>query len=100
MSESPVGLIERFYAAINESVARGQDVDEIVARIADWVDPQLEYVNPPDAIEGGTRRGLEGLATVARNSREAGIHRWEPRDAETEGDRVACRVRVHMMGAS
>ena len=29
-----------------------------VARVADWVDPQLGYVNPPDAIEGGTRHGL------------------------------------------
>jgi ketosteroid isomerase-like protein len=100
MSESPVGLIERFYAAINEGVARGESVDEIVARVADWVDPQLEFVNPADAIEGGTRHGLDGLVVVAKNSREAGIHRWEVRDVTAEGDSVACRMRVHMVGAS
>ncbi len=100
MSESPVGLIERFFAAINDGVERGEDVDEIVARVADWVDPQLEYVNPPQAIEGGTRHGLDGLATVAKNSREAGIHRWEARDVAAEGDSVACRVRLYMVGAS
>jgi len=100
MSESPVGVIERFYAAINEGVARGDEVDVIVARVADWVDPQLEYVNPPDAIEGGTRHGLEGLATVAKNSCEAGIHRWEACDVTAEGDSVACRMRVYMVGAS
>ena len=100
MSESPVGAIEQFFAAINEGVARGDDVDEIVARLADWVDPQLEYVNPPDAIEGGTRHGLDGLATVAKNSREAGIHRWEAREVTAEGDGVACRIRLYMSGAS
>jgi ketosteroid isomerase-like protein len=100
MSESPVGLIERFFAAINEGVARGEDVDEIVARVADWVDPQLEYVNPSDAIEGGTRHGLDGLAAVAKNSREAGIHRWEASDLTAEGDSVACRVRLYMVGTS
>src|SRR5215212_544690 len=100
MSESPVGLIERFFAAINDGVARGEDVDQIVARVADWVDPQLEYVNPPDAIEGGTRHGLDGLAAVATNSREAGIHRWEARDVTAEGDTVACRVRLYMVGTS
>jgi ketosteroid isomerase-like protein len=100
MSESPVGLIERFFAAINEGVARGEDVDEIVARVAAWVDPQLEYVNPSDAIEGGTRHGLDGLAAVAKNSREAGIHRWEASDLTAEGDSVACRVRLYMVGTS
>ena len=100
MSESPVGLIERFFAAINDGVARGEDVDEIVARVADWVDPQLEYVNPSDAIEGGTRHGLDGLVAVAKNSREAGIHRWEASNVTAEGDTVACRVRLYMVGAS
>jgi len=100
MSESPVGVIERFFAAINEGVARGDDVDEIVARVADWVDPQLEFVNPADAIEGGTRHGLDGLATVAKNSREAGIRRWEAGAVTAEGDSVACRIRLDMVGAS
>ena len=100
MSELPVGLIERFFAAINDGVERGEDVDAIVARVADWVDPQLEYVNPPEAIEGGTRHGLDGLVTVAKNSREAGIHRWEASDVTAGGDRVACRVRLYMVGAS
>ena len=100
MPESPVGLIERFFAAINEGVARGEGIDELVVRVVDWVDPQLEFVNPADAIEGGTRHGLEGLVTVAKNSREAGIQRWEASDVTAEGDRVACRVRLYMVGAS
>ena len=42
----------------------------------------------------------DGLATVAKNSREAGIHRWEAIDVTAEGDSAACRVRLYMVGAS
>jgi ketosteroid isomerase-like protein len=53
-------LVRRFYAAFNAGA-----LDEVMALCAD----SIEYVNPPDAAESGTRvgqravrRALEGLA--------------------------------------
>jgi ketosteroid isomerase-like protein len=53
-------LVRRFYAAFNEG-----DLDAVMA----LCDESIEYVNPPDAAEAGTRvgcsavrRALEGLA--------------------------------------
>jgi ketosteroid isomerase-like protein len=30
------------------------------------LDPEIEWVNPPEAVEPGTRRGIEEFATAAR----------------------------------
>jgi ketosteroid isomerase-like protein/SAM-dependent methyltransferase len=48
-------LLTRFYEA--------WDGDDLATMLA-LVDPEFEYVNPPDAVHPGTRRGHEGLAGV------------------------------------
>jgi ketosteroid isomerase-like protein len=63
------------------------------------MDPDIEYVNPPYAVEPGTRRGYRGFATAAE-----AIHtvyptrRFEPLAFYDAGDRVAVRVRVIARG--
>src|SRR4051794_15097370 len=58
MSEDEnVETITRMVAAWNR-----KDLEGVLA----FADPEIEYVNQPDAIEPGTRRGHEGLTTVLR----------------------------------
>jgi len=63
------------------------------------MDPDIEYVNPPYAVEPGTRRGYRGFATAAE-----AIHtvyptrRFEPLAFYDARDRVAVRVRVIARG--
>ena len=57
MSESRTTIVERLYEAANRSAEEGTEVEEMVAGIVDLLDPEIEWVNPPEAIEGGTRGG-------------------------------------------
>lgn len=59
-----------------------RDLDGMIA----CADPDIEYVNPPDAMEPGTRRGHAELASVARKQWEA----LEP-DGRQEVERVLVR---------
>jgi ketosteroid isomerase-like protein len=63
------------------------------------MDPDIEYVNPPYAVEPGTRRGYEGFALAAKNIRNVyPSRRFEPLDFYDARDRVAVRVRVVARG--
>jgi ketosteroid isomerase-like protein len=57
MSQASVEIVRRAIEAWN-----GQDVDAMVG----LSHPEIEYVNAPQALEPGTRRGHEGLAAVLR----------------------------------
>lgn len=57
MSEVNVEVIRRLVDAWNR-----HDLEALLA----FADPEFEYVNAPSAVEPGTRRGHEGLASVAR----------------------------------
>lgn len=73
MSEENVGIVRDLVDAWNR-----QDAEGILA----LVDPDVEYVNFPTAVEPGTRRGHDELATVVRKQ-------WEGLpDARQEIDRV------------
>jgi ketosteroid isomerase-like protein len=98
MSERPAAIVKRFVDAINQAAEEGAGVEALVARVVHLLDPEVEYVNPPDALEPGARRGIEGMAMVARNLREAGVHRWEVERLVERGDRVACVLRLHIAG--
>ena len=49
MSEENLELVREIYRRLDED---GRFPDELL-------DPEVEYVNPPDAVEPGTRRGRE-----------------------------------------
>ena len=57
MSEENVEIVRRILDAWNR-----QDLEELLA----LAHPEFEYVNAPSAVEPGTRRGREGLASVAQ----------------------------------
>jgi uncharacterized protein len=57
MSQENVEIVRRMYDAWNQ-----RDLESALA----LTDPEFEYINPPTAVEPGTRHGHDGLAEVAR----------------------------------
>jgi len=45
-------------------------VEEIMAYLEPLLHPEAEYVNPPDAVEPGTRRGIEGWRAALASTRQ------------------------------
>ena len=84
MSQENVETVRQLMGAWNR-----QDTEGILA----LVDPEAEYVNAPQAVEPGTRRGHDEIATVLRKQWEGipgalqGIDRFHDRGDEiiTEG---------------
>ena len=59
----------------------------------------VEYVNPPGAIEPGTRTGVAEFARAGEKLLDAWeFWRAEPQDMRAEGDRVAVLVRYRARG--
>ena len=81
MSQENVEIVRRLY----DSWAR-----EGFPGALELLDPEIEYVNPPGAIEPGVRRGLQAFATAVGSVFE-GWADWqmEPEEFRAEGDRVA-----------
>ena len=66
---------------------------------SEWAHPAIEYVNPPYAVEPGTRRGYEGFAIAAQSIRNVyPTRRFEPLEFHDARNRVAVRVRVVARG--
>jgi len=65
------------------------------------LDPDVEYVNPPDAVEPGIRRGVEAFAQAVTKTLE-GWESWrmELEDMTPNGDDVAVVVRYRARGRS
>ena len=60
------------------------------------LDPEVEWVNPHDAIERGTRSGRGGWGGAERNWRQGfSSIRFEVERTKAEGERVAAAVRCH-----
>lgn len=73
-----------------------------MAELKDLIHPEIEWVNPEDAIEGGTRKGLAGVRTALENffdgaGRAATI---ELEQVYERGNRVLARLRIHARGSS
>jgi ketosteroid isomerase-like protein len=86
MSADNVDVVRRVYEAWRE---RG------FGFVPGLMDPQIEYVNPPDAVEPGTRHGREGFAEAARNLLSIYVN-YEVSAAEIHdlGQRVVVVARV------
>jgi ketosteroid isomerase-like protein len=61
MSEENVAIVKRLYRGLEE---HGVWPDE-------HLDEEVEWVNPPDAVETGTRRGREAFLRASRSTGEA-----------------------------
>jgi hypothetical protein len=63
MAGSGEEIVRRAHEVIN----RSESVDVAMTALEDLMHPEIEYVNPEDAIEGGTRKGLSGMRTALEN---------------------------------
>jgi ketosteroid isomerase-like protein len=90
VSQENVELVKRLYDAWH------RDGFGVVPAL---MDPDIQYVNPPYAVEPGTRQGYEGFAIAAQNIRTVyPTRRFEPLAFYDVGNRVAVRVRVAARG--
>jgi ketosteroid isomerase-like protein len=84
MSQENVDVVTRLYEAWQRD---GFGV------VAELMDPSVEWVNPPDAVEPGTRTGFDAFASAARSFTsvfpEASVTAVKIYDA---GERIAVRA--------
>jgi uncharacterized protein len=90
MSQENVEIVRRFYDAWSR--------DEVPGPL-EFMDAEIEYVNPAGAIEPGTRSGVDAFTRAGEKLLES----WEFWRAEAEvfesaGDQVAVVVRYRARG--
>lgn len=89
-------IVERLNENWNRGIAEGVEIERMVTADIDLIDPDFEYVNPPQAIDSGIRHGVDGLITAITNLREVlGIYRVEIERAEEDDERVALALVLH-----
>jgi uncharacterized protein len=85
MSQENVELVRRIY----EEEMFGQDP----GRLLDLATPDIEYVNPPEAIEPGVRRGRSEVAQAVKNAHEFfDSPRYEIKELFDYGDTVVAHL--------
>jgi ketosteroid isomerase-like protein len=91
-------LTRRFYAVLQGC----ERIEDAVPRLEPLLHPDAEYVNPPDALEPGTRRGLDGWRAVL-DSTITGLGqsaRFDLQEVVERGDRVFARVALRTGGGA
>ncbi len=83
-----------------EVMNQADSVDGVMAEFEQFMDPEIEFVNPADAIEGGTRKGIAGMRIAIENfvSGAGAGATVELDQLEQRGDRVFVQGRVHVKG--
>jgi ketosteroid isomerase-like protein len=90
MSQANVELVRAVYDAWARDEFPGP---------SDLLDDEIEYVNPPGAIEPGTRHGIDAFARAVEKVFEGWEYwRMEPRRFESKGDQVAVEVSYRARG--
>jgi uncharacterized protein len=88
MTLSNVDVVRGLYESFNSGAPAGE-----------LADPEIEWVNPPDAVEPGTRRGTSGWNDAVRNVHEGfGEARVEVEHMTESGDKVAVEIKLHVRG--
>jgi ketosteroid isomerase-like protein len=97
------GPNEKTVRRVAEVLNTCKSVDDAIATgVEELWDPEIEFVNPEDAIERGTRKGVAGMRTVLENfiaGAGAGAT-IEFEELQERGERVFARYRVHAVGAA
>lgn len=90
MADATLDVIRAVYAAWNRDDFPGPP---------GLLDPDIEYVNPPDAVEPGTRRGLAAFTRALTKTLE-GWETWrmEVEEISAYGEDVAVIVRYRARG--
>ncbi len=88
MSEENVEAFWRAVKPLNRAL-ESEDPADWRPYLEQFVDPEIEWVNAPSAIEPGTKRGHAGMHAVGENFRSAFERlRVEPQRVIAVGDRV------------
>ena len=98
MSQENVEIVRRAYEVLNA----GGTIDDLMDGLRPLLDPQVEWVNPPDALERGTRAGLDGWRVALENIR-AGLGekvKLEVQGLVEHGDAVLATGKAHVIGTS
>ena len=90
MSQENVEIVRSFYRAWARNDLPGP---------VEFMDPEIEYVNPAKAVESGTRRGVAAFAEAVQRTFD-GWESWqmEPEQFRTSGDQVAVVARYRGRG--
>ena len=97
------GPNEKIVRRVAEVLNTCKSVDEAIATgVEELWDPEIEFVNPEDAVERGTRKGAAGMRTVLENFLAgAGTGATlELEELQERGDHVFTLYRVHIRGAA
>jgi ketosteroid isomerase-like protein len=90
MAPANAEIVRRIYQAWSRDQVPGP---------AELLDTEIEYVNPPGAIEAGTRRGLSEFAAALAKSLEVWEYwRPEPEELREVGDDVVAVVHYRTRG--
>ena len=89
-------LVRRYF----ELLERSRSVDEAMPRIEPLLHPDAEYVSPPDALEPGTWRGIDGWRGALQSGRDGlgEAARFDVVEATERGDRVFVRLVIETAG--
>ena len=91
MSRENVEIVRRIYA---EGL-----IDQDPERLLELVTPDIVFVNPPEAVEPGIRRGRAEVAQAMRSAHESfDSYRHELRELFDCGDAVVTAVSFHARG--
>lgn len=90
MGEAALDVVRAVYAAWNREQLPGPP---------ELLDPRIEYVNPPDAVEPGIRHGLPAFTRAVTKTLE-GWETWqmEVEEMSAHGEDVAAVVRYRARG--
>jgi ketosteroid isomerase-like protein len=98
MPPSPTEVVRSFYAVVERSYS----VEDALPELAGLIHPDGEYVNPPDALEPGVRRGLDGWrAAIESGAQGLGRNaRFDIRETEERGNRVLAEIAIRTGGTA
>lgn len=98
MAGEAAALVRRFY----DEMYRRRSVENAFDTLETLLHPDAEYVNPPDAVEPGTRRGIEGWrAAIESTMAGLGADASFKEEALVErGDRVFALVSLRTGGTA
>ena len=90
MTAENIEIVRRFYECWSAGKLPGP---------AEYMDPDIEYVNPEGAIEPGTRRGIAEFSAAVNKTYEAWEYwRVEPEELREVGDMVVAVLTYRTKG--
>jgi ketosteroid isomerase-like protein len=96
------GEAEAVVRRVYDMFTRAMSVDAAFAEFQTLLHPDAEYVNPPDAVEPGTRRGIDGWRAALSSTAE-GLGQdasFEVKELVERGERVFALVSLRTGGTA